>query len=584
MSGLGLVWDIAKDALITSRYAIDVTAHNIANVNTAGYSRQSAIQEAKDPMTVGGLVFGRGVETGQVARATDRFIESRLMEQRSGLLYSGEMENYVKVLEGIFNENSGTSLSALLSDYWNLWQDVSNNPTGAPERSALLEHSGMLAERFNQLDADLKQLAADLTGATATGIQKVNEITQQVAYLNNEIVGMESGKVANDLRDKRGTLLNELAAYIDVNAFEQDNGAVTVVTAKGCVLVQGNSGYDLELGGADGDRVLWQGSGGTTVDLTDYITSGKMGGWLDMRDELLAKYQLDLDELAKAFIWATNGQHVQGIGLNGFAALTAGYAAADPGVAVGDVNSGLDFYDRIVDGSFKLWLYDQNGNVVNAGGTDIVIDADVTSLNDVAAQINAIDPNLVATINNGRLEITGANSYTFAFSGDSSNAPAALGINTFFAGASAGAISVDARVEQTPDLIAAGRIYADGTFATGSNENAIAIADLQYTVMDISRWNCDRIGGNTRGTISTTVENYYHAMAGSVGITSASIAREKEFNTEMVNQLTGIRDGISAVSLDEEMANLMQFQQAYTAASKLITTADEMMQTLLDLK
>ena len=102
--------------------------------------------------------------------------------------------------------------------------------------------------------------------------------------------------------------------------------------------------------------------------------------------------------------------------------------------------------------------------------------------------------------------------------------------------------------------------------------------------MSIPQWTCNRIDGNTNGDVTTTIEGYYHSIAGSVGITASSIARVKDFNDEMVNKLVGIRDSISGVSLDEEMANLIQFQQIYAAASKLISTADEMMQTLLELK
>jgi flagellar hook-associated protein 1 FlgK len=102
--------------------------------------------------------------------------------------------------------------------------------------------------------------------------------------------------------------------------------------------------------------------------------------------------------------------------------------------------------------------------------------------------------------------------------------------------------------------------------------------------MNISQWACDRINGNTEGNITTSVEGYYHAMAGSIGTISGSISREKSFDDVMVGKLSEMRDSLSAVSLDEEMANLIKFQHAYSAAAKLISTADEMLTTLLDLK
>jgi flagellar hook-associated protein 1 FlgK len=101
--------------------------------------------------------------------------------------------------------------------------------------------------------------------------------------------------------------------------------------------------------------------------------------------------------------------------------------------------------------------------------------------------------------------------------------------------------------------------------------------------MDISQWTVDRINGNTEGTVTTTIEDYYHSMVASIGIVSAGVSRSATFNEVMTNQLQEIRDSISAVSLDEEMTNLMKFQHAYTAAAKLISISDEMLDTLVNM-
>ena len=584
MSNLGLVWSIAKDALATQRYGIDVTAHNIANVDTVGYSRQNPVCETKDPIARDNLIFGRGVEVSKVIRTSDQYIENQLMQQKSSLLSSEEMGLYAKVLEGMFNENGDSSVSAMLSDFWNLSQDISNNPTGIPERGAIYEHSLLLSEKINSLDADLTKLKNDLTATMSDGVNKVNEITAKIAGLNDQVLGLGGNSIANDFRDKRNTLLSELAEWVDVKAFEQDNGSLTVISAKGCVLVQGISNYAVELGGVNGDRVMWQGSGGESVDITDHITTGKLGGRLDIRDKIIEENQLDLDSFAKEFIWAVNQQHSQGVGLGAFSAVRGDYPCTSTGDAVGTANSGLSFYNKIVDGSFKLWLYDQNGDVVAAGGTDIAIDADVTSISDIATQLTAIDANLGAAVNNNQLEITAAGGYTFAFSDDSSKVLAALGINNFFVGTGAGDMDVNGRIGSELNLIAAGQVNIDGTFSFGNNSNALAISDLQYSTMDISKWSCDRIGGNIEVSVTKSIEGYYHSLVSSIGITVSSILSEKAYNELMVNNLSEIRENISGVSLDEEMANLMQFQHAYSAAAKLITTADEMLQTLLGIK
>ncbi|MBW2338782.1 MAG: flagellar hook-associated protein FlgK [Deltaproteobacteria bacterium] len=589
MSGLGLVLNIAKTALSAQRHGIDVTAHNIANVNTPGYSRQSPVIEAKEPAAYGGVLLGQGVDTTDVARATDQFVENQLMQQESSMASSTEMEGYMQILEGLFNENSETSISAMLAEFWTLWHDLANHPAGASERTALYQHGILLSRQFNNLEAELTNLETDLTSAVDVGVGRINEITREIADINTKIVGLEASKVANDLRDKRTSLVSELSEYMDVKTFQQSNGSLTVITAKGCVLVQGNDSYDLEMGGVTGDRVTWQSSGNAVVDLTDYISNGKLGGWLAMRDEVIAKYKLDLDALAKEFIWAINHQHTQGVGLHLFepgSALTGTYQTST------DLD-GLDFGTEIqfIANGFKLWIEDRTdpaNPVMNSVSVDLSSLNGSSTLSDLATAINnqitaAGLTGVTVGVSGDAITFTAGSDYAFGFSDDTSNILGAIGVNTFFKGVGAGSMGMNT-VLNDRNYIAAAQIQADGSYASGDNTNALAIADLQYTSMDIGQWICDRINGNTEGTVNTSVEHYYHGMVGSMGITSASISRGRGFSEVMVNKLGEIRDTISAVSLDEEMTNLMKFQHAYTAAAKLISVSDEMLDELLSTK
>jgi flagellar hook-associated protein 1 FlgK len=582
-SGVGMVLSIAKDALAAQQYGINVTGQNIANVNTPGYSRQSPILEAKKPELFGGVLLGRGVDTTQVVRASDQVIENRLMQQKSDMFSFKEMENYMPVLEGLFNENSESSLSGMMGDFWNLWHDLANNPSGTPERVALYEHSVLLSQQFNDLDGALSQLGTDLTNALSAGIEKINEITAEIARLNNEIAGLEVDGMANDLRDQRNTLASELAEYIDMKIFEQSNGSYTIVSAKGCVLVNQNESYDLEM---NGTAVEWHGSGTSTVDITNHITNGKLGGWLDMRDEVVAKYQGDLNALAEEFIWTVNQQHSQGVGLGGFSSVEAAYKVSDNGEELGTVDSGLDYYDKISDGTFNVWVYDSNGAVVGGGPTVITVDADSggTTLTSITADINAIANMSASITTDNKLQIDAASGFTFAFSDDTSNVLAALEINTFFEGATAGGMGVNDMMGSNKDFIAAAQIDASGNYASGDNTNALAMTDRQFASRSIGIWTCDRLAGNTEGTTTATIEDYYHAMVGSIGIKAASISGSRAFNEVMVNELKTMRESISGVSLDEEMTELIKFQNAFAAAAKLITVADEMLDTLISVK
>ena len=583
MSSLGMVLDIATSALAAQQYCLDVTAHNIANVDTEGYSRQTPTLQGKQPVLNQGVILGRGVETEQVTRSVDQFIENKLMQEKSNLSSSQEMEKYMQVLEGMFSENSEVSISSMLSQYWNLWNDVSNNPSGSSERIALYEYSLIMSERFKSLAPDLNQIQTDITNSVTVGVERINQITTEIAQINGKIVGMETNNnVANDLRDKRNALVSELNEYLDIKTFEQSNHSLTIIAARGCTLVQGNNNYELSM---DGDRVKWEDSGGSYVDITNHITNGKLGACLELRDEIIAKYKMDLNEMAKEFIWSVNQQHTQGVGLEGFSTVTGTYSVLTSGEELGTLESGLDYHEKISTGNFNLWVYDSSG----VGSKNVIsIDAGTggTTLSSLRDHINDNVSNVTANITADRKLIINADSgYTFGFSDDTSNVLAALGINTFFSGSTAGDISVNSTIGFDKNHVAAARIDATtGEFASGDNDNALAMTDLQYMSMDISQWTCDRINGNTKGSVTTTIEGYYHAMVGSIGIVSSSISRNMEFGEMMVNELNTLRDSISAVSLDEEMTNLIKYQHAYQAAAKLITISDEMLDTLISVR
>ncbi|MBW2030277.1 MAG: flagellar hook-associated protein FlgK [Deltaproteobacteria bacterium] len=590
MSGIGMTLNIAATALLAQKYGMDVTAHNIANVNTPGYSRQNPVYSAKIPILHRGLIIGRGVDTKEIVRSYDQFVENQLMQKRSGMLSSQELESYMKILEGLFNEDAETGMGSLLADFWSLWHDISNNPSGAPERIAILEHSKLLSRRLLDLDAELTRIQEDLTSSISAGVVRINEITSHIATLNRLIVEMGGSRSVNDIMDQRNTLVSELSGYMDIKTFEQENGSITIISARGCILVQGNSSYDLQMGGSNGDRVQWQGSNGSTVDITNYISGGRLSGWLDMRDEILTKYMLDLDAMSKEFIWSVNRQHSQGVGLKLF---QPGTTITGTYQTVANRLDTLSFGDRIqfIQDSFNLWVEDRTDpdnpriNSVSIDLSGLDIDSKLSNLADsINKQISA--SGLTGVVVNGSgaaIKFTALNDYAFGFSDDASGILAALGVNTFFHGSGAGSIGVNGVLTDT-DYIAAGRIGTAGEYTKGDNTNSMALADLQYRLVEISQWTCDRADGNKEGSVSTTIESYYHALVGSTGIASRAVSRRRIFCETMVNKLTEVRDSISAVSLDEEMANLIRFQHAYSAAAKLISVSDEMMDNLLNLK
>lgn len=352
MSGLSFALNTAKVALAAQQYGLNVAGHNIANVNTDGFSRQRIPFSAKVPVPYGGVLLGNGVEVQQIERVSNAFIEERLVNLKSDLAAFDESSSYISILEGYFSEESETSISSLITRFWNSWHDVSNNPAGPSERVIVYETGSLLSERFESLHDEMSQMGESLGNEIAASLPIVNSLCEQIARLNYDIVSIEARQTANDQRDKRNTLLTELGQLIGVETYEQGNGALTVTTANGYVLVSDVDSYNLETGEG---KILYRNSYGTQIDITENVEGGAIGGWLEMKEEVLPKYISDLDVLANEFIWTTNLAHSQGVGQEFFSeALTGTYAAHDSGLF-----STLAYGDKIdYSGSFKMWVQD----------------------------------------------------------------------------------------------------------------------------------------------------------------------------------------------------------------------------------
>jgi flagellar hook-associated protein 1 len=675
MGGIGLVLNTAKDALLSQQYAIDVTSHNIANVDTDGYSRQTAVLNAKQAAPYGGFIFGRGVELKDIIRNTNSFLEKRLQNGQSDYNAVSEQSTYMSVIESVFSESSGQSLSTQMDEFWSSWNDIANNPSGIPERNTLVQNATLLSQTFNSLSNDLSKISNEINNTIQAGIDSINEILTQIADINSQITAIETTGNANDLRDHRNQLVTELSKYIDVNSYEYDDGNLVVSTGNGYPLVSRSDTYPLSY---DGGRIKWQSSVTSQVDITESISSGKMGGWLQMRDHVIPQYKANLDEMAKSIIWEINSIHSQGVGLDGFSSTTGTYSVSDADAALGSVSSGLAYSDKITDGSFRLWLYDASGAAV--GSTGVLIDADTTTLNSLSVQISGLSIGgtdaLNAEMKDGKLYIgvdAAHSGYTFAFSDDTSNVLASLGVNTFFRSSAARDMSVNDIVLNDKNNITAARVNnnvgpatgADtntstgiittdgpytgatdgsyeieitgpaafqwrkdggawttgvamgspvsigaegvsvnfngafvvgdtysinvtqstgtyGRFSSGDNTNSLAIADLQYQNVTIKEWSHEGSTPASHDVTNATIDEYLHSFVSSIGIKSKSVQREVQYKQTIQDQLTTTRDNISGVSLDEEMANLIKFQQAYTAAAKLITTSQEMLDDLLN--
>jgi flagellar hook-associated protein 1 FlgK len=320
MSDIYGVMSIAGEALMTQQQAISVTSHNIANVNTPGYSRQRLDMTTNIPLESSVGPMGNGVSADSIERIYDRYLSSQINNESQGLGKWQAHKDAVEMLEVIFNESDGSGLSQAMSKFWDAWQSLTNNPSGTTERQILVSASQFLASTFNKLDWDLTQSQQNLDLAVEGTVADINRLSGQLADLNAKIISSEAGSSsANDYRDQRELVLKELSALIDIDTFEDANGAVSVLVVSGRPLVSSVQSWQLatEVNASGLHDVVWVDESGNTTNITNDISSGKLKGLLDVRDVIITDYLTRLDTLAGALRTDLNLLHQGGFDLNG---------------------------------------------------------------------------------------------------------------------------------------------------------------------------------------------------------------------------------------------------------------------------
>ncbi len=304
---------------------IQTTAHNIANVNTEGYSRQRQILGAAQPFPIRNGFLGTGVEQISVDRITDEFVLKQLVAQNSSFAATDTQAQALRQIEEVLNEQEVGGISAALNDLYDAFSDLSSAAEpGAPvEREAVRASAQSLIDAFQRADGQLRQMQRDADGGIQSTIAEINHLASQIAELNVEI-GLEAGRgPANDLMDERDRLLRELGSKIDISTVDTANSQVMVFLAGGFPLVDGNSARTLE---AQVDptnpfdpsfSLVIFNDGSATTDITNDIGGGQLGGLLRVRDTILPAAIRSLDTIAYNLVDSVNTVHAAGTGLDG---------------------------------------------------------------------------------------------------------------------------------------------------------------------------------------------------------------------------------------------------------------------------
>jgi flagellar hook-associated protein 1 FlgK len=580
MSDISLLLNIAQRAMQAQQKGIDVTAHNIANVNTSGYTRQGLILESVEGPQFTGLQLGYGVNAASVDQYFDAFTTQSINQNTSSLSEYEAKQSILNSVQTLFNDQAGYGLNQAMADFWNAWQDLANNPEGIPERTALLQKAQNMCDEFQTIRNNLTQTQSQMNLNLTAGIKDTNTLVEQIAQLNQQIVQAETnGTRANDLRDQRNNLIQNLSQLTDISCLEKDNGAVTVNTKSGLALVEGNSCWTLS---QQGDKIYWN---NIQNDISDRLTGGKIGAWLDLKDNILPEYIANLDELAGTMIDQVNDLHYKGYTLDG---QTNKYFF-NPSSFPSDVtygtwsgtslaSSGGVYANTATAGTYQFTVTSAGTGQVGAdaitlgwtgpGGTSGTVSLDSSY---VPGTLVDVSQGLQISLGNGTV-----------VNGDTFSVAVVPGTPCpDYTGAS-GTIALSSDVEGVPENIAAST--SSDPQETGNNQNALAIQALGDEPVNIRKWTYNNRGLTQSSDSSCeTMDQYYSTLVGDIGMLTDQANQNQNFYQTMINQLNDIRNSVSGVSLEEEMVNMMKYQYGFMAASKLVSASDQMLQTLMQI-
>ncbi len=550
------ILNTAKLGLLSQQLAIEVTGQNIANVQTEGYSRQEVKFEATTPRSFSLGQLGTGVRVAGIERSHDEFLFSQILSEGDTLGRFQVRKDVFDQLEILLSENNGQSLNLTLSSFFSAIQDVSGNPTGLPERSSMLAEAQNLASVFNNLGESLFQIQRNLDATISVEVAKINSLTEEIAALNQAIHANEPTTFsANDLRDKRDQKVKELSELIDLNFVDEQDGQISITLNDGTPLVLQSTAFTLDtsINGNNKsflDIVVLDGAGNST-NITSSITGGTLKGYLDMRDTEVEDLRDKLDRLAAGFVQEFNKIHQQGFGIDGSTGNNL-FSALTTTVLINTNNTG------------SATLTATNGDPSN-----ISVDK---------YEITITGSNSFSLTN----LTTGASSGTFTFtSGSTFNL--ANGFAVTISGTPAVGDKFKLSVSESASRnfsVASGVLSNSSKISAGLNSstdgaNALELVELQFKLV------FDSITLDSAGSGTFTFDEFYSAIVSTVGINSFSSQSIFSQQEAILLQLDTRRESISGVSIDEELINMIKFQQAYNAAARLIGVVDELLDTVI---
>ena len=621
----GDTFNIGLSALLASQRGLATTGHNIANVNTDGYSRQRVTFETRQPQFVGVGFAGKGVDIKSITRMANDFLVEQLRLSTSNQV---QADKTVELIDQVDTQIGDALVSSGIQSFFNAVGDANNDPRLMATRQVVVESARATVSRFGEQEEQLNGLSRSINRQMAGVVDKVNTLTSSLARLNKDIAlgaGLATGTPPNDLLDKRDQMLNDLSKLVGVQTQSRADGMVNVLIGDGQLVVTGGTAEALQVAGnpldASRTEIAFK-VGNAQTQITGAVSGGELGALVSFRDQTLEPARNAIGRLAATFAMSMNAQHRKGMDLRG--ALGGDMFSIPPPVVnspatnSGSVSVAFDTsnvggltnsdYRLTFDGpNFTLLRqldgvsqtlsgagpFSVDGMIITLGSAPVAGDTFLiqpTKTVPRALKLLTTDPATLAlaspvraaraTINVSDaaiarpevLDETDAallTATTLVFD-DPPSTYKVNGAGASIAFTSGANIDLNGWRVQISGAPAAGDSFSVRSNAGGSgdNSNGLALSRLQSTPL---------LEGGT-----ASFEEAYAVLTGQVGAAAEQAHVSSQALGSLTENASAARDALSGVNLEEEAANLLRFQQAFQAAAQIIKAADKAFQAIID--
>ena len=587
MSGLY----VGTSGLSAAQAALNTTANNLANINTKGYTRQQITYSASTYYSIGSnattkLVCGTGVDVSEIRRVRDELIDKAYRQEKGRLGYYDSQYDAVTEVESLFGELDDNSFQSTMTDLLTAINEVSKNPSSTIARSSLIQSANTFIDKASSIYSDLKNYQTTLNTKINNMVDKINSLGKSICDLNKKILDVEcTGNKANDLRDQRDNALDELSGYIKIQYTEDKDGTVTVA-AEGATFVSKNSVYNMGTAKIDGTDLLkpvWP-----LLDNRDVFVDAEQITALDNNDTgelkglLISRGYKDVNytdvPVEPTSPDATAYDMTDATQLAAYQALKDKYDIDNT-----QYKSDCEYYNKYIDPSVILSAMVSLDKLVNGITTSIndilcpettasftaadgtvytdatILDMEKTSYGSDADKSVGVE--LFSRNNTDRyIKVSGDDGTTYYVRNDKNK----LGLNSEY---TLGNIKMNETATQNKATIPLTNAKGEEDFDKGK-----ALVDA---------WNVKFASLNPSTYAKENFSSYYNSLVTEVADIGKVLNNMVTNQTTMTDGYNGQRLQTAGVSSDEELQNMIKFQQAYNAASRYVNVVSQMLEQIV---